>query len=89
MNITKILTATVVVVGFTAANAFAEETTTNKVKDQVGDAKVSAKKAYRSTKRSVRKATGTDSAAKDLKDVGGDMHDSISNGADKMKHKAE
>ncbi len=89
MNKTNILLVLVAALGLSTANALADESTTNQVKDKVGDATVATKKAYRTSARKVRKATGTDSTTKDIKDKANDAGDSISNGVDKMKRQGQ
>lgn len=61
----------------------AEESTTNKVKDVVGDTKTKAKKAYRRVKREGRNAVGNDSFVKDIEDKIEDATDAIKNEAEK------
>jgi hypothetical protein len=63
----------------------AGESTTNKVKDTMGDATTKGKKMARTEKRKMRQATGTDNLGKDAKDKANDVGDSVSNAAEKAK----
>ena len=72
-----------------AANLFAEESTVNKIKDSAGDLETSTKKALRNTKQKIRKATGNDTALKDVKDSLHNIEDDASNISAKSKRKRE
>jgi hypothetical protein len=65
----------------------ADESVGGKVQDATGDATTSAKKTTRTAKRKVRKATGTDTVGKDMKDKVNDAGDDISNSAKKTGNK--
>ncbi len=67
--------------------AHADETVGGQVKDAAGDASIGMKKAGRSAKRGVRKATGNDTMGKDMKDKANDMKDDATNEVDKAKRK--
>ncbi len=69
--------------------AIAEETTSDKIQNEAGDAKTKARKAGRAVKRKARKATGNDSLMKDAEDKAKDIGDDISNDADKLKRKVD
>lgn len=68
---------------------FAEETATEKVQNEAGDAKTKAKKHYRAAKRHARKKMGTDNVMKDANDKAKDVGDDVSNEAEKAKRKAD
>ncbi len=60
-----------------------DTTTTEKVENKAGDVKTGAKKDGRAMKRKARKATGTDTAGKDVKDKANDVKDDANNAVDK------
>lgn len=68
-------------------DSIAEESTTNKIKDEAGDIKTDVKKTARSGSQSVRKATGNDTMYKDAKDKVNDVGDDLSNQAAKAKRR--
>jgi len=74
---------------FQASLSHAEESTTNKMKDDLGDAKTNSKKIARKAKQKLRKATGTDTTLKDAKDKGNDIKDDATNEAEKVEHHSE
>jgi hypothetical protein len=78
-------------VGFVLATSVlfthADESVGGKVQDAAGDASTSAKKTTRKAKQKVRKATGTDTVGKDVKDKANDVADDVSNTAKKTDRK--
>jgi hypothetical protein len=73
--------------GATGRSVFAEESAGNKVQDAAGDASAKTKKVVRKGKQKVRKAVGTDTMGKDIKDKVNDVGDDVSNEANKAKRK--
>ena len=70
-----------------STGAFAEESMTNQVKDSVGEGKVATKKMVRKGKRKIRNATGNESVGKDIRDMGSDVKDDVTNTVEKVKRK--
>ena len=58
-----------------------------KTSDAVQDVKTDTKKSVRTLKRHGRKAVGTDSAAKDVKDKVSDVQDDLEGSAHKVKNR--
>jgi len=70
-----------------APPARAEESVGDKARDSAADTKRDVKKGVRKIKQRVRKATGTDSTGKDIKDKVNDVGDDFDAAADKTKRK--
>jgi len=70
-----------------SAPAQAEDSATTKVENTASDAKTDTKKSVRKMKRKTRKAAGTDTVGKDLKDSANDAKDNMQNTTDKTKNK--
>jgi hypothetical protein len=71
----------------TPVKARAEDTTTT-MQNKAEDVKADSKKGMRKMKRKGRKAMGTDTAGKDMKDAANDMGDDMHAAGQKIKHKA-
>jgi hypothetical protein len=93
-NMKKIIQSSVVafaIVAFFAVHtpsAKADDSAMTKTENAASDAKTATKKTARKGARKVRKAAGTDTAGKDMKDSANNAKDSMDNSAQKMKNKA-
>lgn len=65
----------------------ADDSAATAVKNDASDAKTSVKKNWRKGKRKARKAAGTDTVGKDVKDSTNDVGDDVNNAAKKTKNK--
>ena len=90
-KIIQSLVLALAVVAFFAVHstpARADDSATTKVENTASDAKTDTKKAARKGARKVRKAAGTDTAGKDIKDSANNTKDDVNNTTQKMKNKA-
>jgi hypothetical protein len=68
-------------------SAKADDSAMTKTENAASDAKTTTKKTARKSARKVRKATGTDTVGKDMKDSANDAKDNVNNSTQKMKNK--
>ena len=68
---------------------FADESTSDQIKDTGTNVKRDSKKGVRKFKRKARQATGNDSVGKDIKDGVNDVGDDIGAASEKAKRKLE
>jgi len=70
-------------------HSFADESPGTATKNTAEDAKAGTKKTVRKAKRQVRKATGNDTAAKDVRDKVNDVSDDTEKNVNKAKNNAQ
>ena len=87
LKLFRVFTVLLALAHFVSAQA--DESANTTIKNSSEDVKASTKKTVRNIKRKTRKAAGTDTAGKDIKDSVNDAGDDINKNAKKTKNKIE
>jgi hypothetical protein len=89
-TLVRLMSLTILAVALVTIHATpvrADDSATTKIENGASDAKTSTKKGVRKAKRKMRKAAGTDTVGKDIKDSANDTKDNMENAKDKTENK--